>query len=250
MYDIEGLMEAADSKTVADYIGMETFYRSGRYFIYCPGHMNRLGKPDRNIGSCILTPKGYHCYACGQNVGLISMVMEFTGCGYKQALETIGDSCGGASMFRDFDTNSKTKKFPLSPEDLAIIGLQPYGTRNLRTAVALADEGTTTDKSFVDKANGEFLVYEKVENISLEMLFQSDEKAFKELIHSKATEAVSRYETAITNFCSRTSPQIMKAYDILSDDDGNLDSADLVKLKNVFQKRLWRAKEIEEENRS
>lgn len=226
MYDVELLLDEADSLSVANYLGMDIVKRGSRYFIPCPGHEQRLGKPDRKTSNCVLTPKGYHCFACQERVGLINMVMEYTGCEYREALTIIGDACGGAELF---ETNGKQiKKPPLSHNDLAIIGLKAYAGKNIFGTVNI---------------NGDKNVTEKKEGLSLEMLFVQDEKSYNKLIYRKAKEAVAKYEEALKNFCFRDAPKANVIFDLLNE-DGYLPPDCFSLLQKTFQARLWRAQEI------
>ena len=58
------LLEEADAREVAEYIGMDVQKRGANYFVLCPGHSNRLGKEDSTIGNCVLYKNGYKCFAC------------------------------------------------------------------------------------------------------------------------------------------------------------------------------------------
>ena len=60
--DIKRLMDEADARTVAEFLGMQ-IVKKGKYdFIQCPGHEKRLGKPDSHIGNAVLLKNGYKCF--------------------------------------------------------------------------------------------------------------------------------------------------------------------------------------------
>ena len=78
--DIKRLMDEADARTVAEFLGMQ-IVKKGKYdFIQCPGHEKRLGKPDSHIGNAVLLKNGYKCFACNTFIPTAEMVMEYTGC--------------------------------------------------------------------------------------------------------------------------------------------------------------------------
>ena len=246
MYDVEALLDEADSLSVANYLGMEVVKKGSNYCIPCPGHEERLGKPDRKIGNCILTPKGYHCFACCERVGLINMVMEYTGCQYKEALTIIGDACGGAELF--VKNGQIRKKQPLSQNDLTLIGLKPYCGKTIYETINSCKYITEVPKNmqYTETEKGELLVTGRKEGFSLEMLFELDEKSYNSLILRKSQEAIAKYEAAIKNFGFRDAPGANTVYELLNE-DGCLQGDCFTILQKTLQTRLWRAQEIYEE---
>ena len=79
---------------LVEFLGIDHEIKGSYTYIKCPGHLKRVGKVDNNFGNCILTEKGYHCFACkgGTTVGLIDMVQELQDCEhlistYKQSVQ-------------------------------------------------------------------------------------------------------------------------------------------------------------------
>lgn len=247
MFDRETLLNEASGLTVAEYLGMEVVKKGSKYYIPCPGHFKRLGKEDYNIGNAVLTDKGYHCYACHKNVNVIDMTMEYTGCTCYEAMKMVADACGGISLFTSDGIKEKdTTKLPLSTSDLELIGLSP-------TSRGLSIVNMTDDEEDEDLEEGVIVrtvnknlhyVYQHNEN-SLLNLFKTDPKTYNNLIKTKAKEAMKKYENAIKDYCSRDSKKADFVFSILND-EGYLDNQTLLNLKNAFQKKYWRAKEIYE----
>lgn len=98
-YDRDEIVRDADSLQVAHALGMETRF-SGQYVqIKCPGHLKRLGRPDRNFGSAWLTKHGYYCAACGKGGNVIDMVMEHSDLPFRDAIKFIAECNGGLDQY-------------------------------------------------------------------------------------------------------------------------------------------------------
>ena len=67
---------------VAKGLGMEMQWKGSRIFIRCPGHEKRLGHEDVRMTNCILSERGYYCFACGVFVPTMKMAEEV--CGSKE----------------------------------------------------------------------------------------------------------------------------------------------------------------------
>ena len=242
MIERDYLLSEADGFTVAEYLGMEILKRGSRHYILCPGHEKRLGKQDMRMGNAVLTNKGYHCYACNKSVNVIDMTMEYTGCSYPEALNMIADACGGRSIFEiDGNNQPKAKRLPLSPIDLELIGLSSSGKStpiiNVSTTMVENDEDT-----FVRQSDDKYFVYQR-NNVSLTTLYQTDLAAYNHLIAEKAKIAMETYKTAIEKYCSRDAEKAEFIYNLFNE-NGYLAGDVFYKLKNSFQKKYWRAKEI------
>lgn len=136
-YDVEQIMNNANSYDVAIAIGMEVIPRCGKNYIHCPGHMDRLGKMDNTPNNAILTEKGYYCFACGCSVNLIQMVEEYyknylgQTLNFSEILGIIADTCGGREMYSlsqkkyNISKKEKIENFILSKDELQLIGIKP-----------------------------------------------------------------------------------------------------------------------------
>lgn len=222
-YDEERILEDANAVSVAEYLGMEIRRSASRYQIYCPGHLNRLGKEDKKMGSCFLTPKGYHCYACDKTVSLPNMVMEVEGCDYKEALGIIADSLGG----RDHYVLSGKKEFVeetekiLPEEDLKIIGLRSvisidtacgfYETKEeieeINNRNRESDDEELRRKIYSIKPEPFTEGYTAIlhETYSLKTFFQEYPEEYYDLIRNKSKEAMEKYKNMLDSLDNKES---------------------------------------------
>jgi hypothetical protein len=247
-FDREALIENANAYDVAQAIGMNVVKRGTKYFIPCPGHETRLGKPDRKTTNAVLTPKGYRCYACDVNVGLIDMVMEFLGCDAKTAMENIAQTCGGAALYQTGVSHEDIKKAGISRSDIELIGLAGNcsGASSKRLLNASDSEPIFEEGTFHCKTDDGYYMYEKIEGWNLNRLYRENEWKFNNLIAYKARESMFRYQKAMKVFCDRDAEKAKVVYDIF-EEDGCLESSVFIGLKNAFQQKYWRCKEIYEE---
>ena len=242
--DRELLLEEADARTVAEYLGMEVVRKGAHDFICCPGHEKRLGRPDTNISNCILTDKGYRCFACNKSVNIIDMTMEFTGCSYPEALNMIADACGGSALYKTDGKISKdiTPKIMLSAYDLSILGLKPEKTEYpILNASDVPFEAEEDDEA-CKMVNGEYLLCKR-QHHSLNQMYKDNRLGYNYLVLSKANEAMKKYERALADFCSKDAAKADLIFELFNQ-DGYLDPSIMFELKNIFQKRYTRAKEI------
>lgn len=77
-----------DSEMVAENLGMEIKRKGKRKSILCPSH------DDRNFGSCILTERGYRCFACGMNGDIFQMVQAYLNCDFLEAVKKVAEIAG------------------------------------------------------------------------------------------------------------------------------------------------------------
>jgi hypothetical protein len=247
MIDKELLLEEADAITVAEYLGMEMQKKGSNIFICCPGHEKRLGKPDTRISNCVLLEKGYKCFACNKYVGIIDMVIEYTGCTYPEALNMVADACGGVALYDAEGKNMVVDRLPLSMSDLELLGLRP---KIQEYPILNASNCEFEIEDYLCRySDGEFLMYEKRFRPSLNKMYRDNRRGYNILIAAKAKEAIAKYEAAINSFCSKDSDKAGLIFDIFNV-DGYLDSQVMVDLKAIFQKRLWRLREIYDNTRA
>ena len=241
--DKNALLQDVNCIDVAQYIGIEVVKRGANYFILCPGHTQRLGKPDTSIGNCVIYPDGYVCYACdpNQKFDVFTMVMEHMGCSFGKALEIIAEMYGGAKAYQ-VSGKEKQEKLPLSAEDLKLIGLKASGKvlmpKNGSYQHFEPDEGT-----YIEKTNTEYLVVDVPSSYSLLNLKRDNEEAFNFLIANKAKEAGIKYQNALKNFGARTAPGASTIFDLFNE-DGGVDDSVFFGIQNALKKKIWRCKEI------
>ena len=242
--DKESLLAEANAIEVAKYIGMRVEKRGANYFTLCPGHEKRIGKPDLNIGNCVLYENGYRCLACDPDKthDVFDMVQEFTGCSFPEALQTVAEIYGGESLFAS--NTQATEKLTLSSEDLKLIGLKSSGKKvspcNGSYKHFEPEEGT-----FIEKVGDEYLSMSTPSTDSLLALKKSDEKEFRRLIAKHAEAAGKKYCKAIKDFGSRSAPKATIVFDLF-EEGGGVDDSVFYGIVNALKKKAWRCKEIYE----
>ena len=261
-YDEERILEDADALSVFEYLGLEIRRSGSRHQIYCPGHEKRLGKPDSKMGSCVITPKGYHCYACDVQVGLINAVMEILDCDYKEALCQIADSLGGRELY---ETSGKKETSEieriLREDDLKLIGLSSTVSFDIpvnlfsskeeindynkkiadsddeikRPTLSPKTDGNSTDDTYLG-------VYHQ--NVSLKSIYQESPTDYYYMVKTKSKEAMDKYKSYLDGFEDSTSKEYTKLSVLLKTLGSEIDESKLFEFKDVFRKWYTRAKEI------
>ncbi|NLS45834.1 MAG: hypothetical protein GX969_08885 [Firmicutes bacterium] len=246
-YNLDSLREEADALSVAEYIGMDIFSNGSRHYIYCPGHEERLGKPDRKADNCVLTKRGYRCFACGVWKDVFEMVMEFMGCGLHEAFGIVGDACGGRHYFIEKgDKNSKEPEvLPIKRCDLELIGLN---SRRKRVNSIIGSGFKERQDCINVKALGEtdqfddyYLYYTREDADTLYSLYKEDPQLFKQLILTKATYAAIEYKNMMDLVCKGKSP-LSAIVDIAMGRE--VDNEFLYQLRNVYKEKYNRCREI------
>lgn len=251
IYDRERIIDDADSYSVARHIGMNIVTKGKYNFILCPGHNNNLGKSDQKFGSCVLTPKGYKCFACEKTVGLIDMTMEYTGCSYPDALATIGDANGGRENYIiSKGTCEKPETLPLSNDDLALIGLATKSEEKSTCNIVLVSDvkptlrkGQTLEKVLWFNDDNEPCVYYQVQeyqpNQSLLSLYRENREFYNSLVLNKAKDAMEHYFRLSLSFNDH-----FEITPLIEDDNDCTIIAIHSSLKNDYDNKYNRAREI------
>ena len=247
-YDSERIIEDADVVNVAEYLDME-MSRSGSVIrIKCPGHFKRLGKEDNNFGSCMLTEKGYHCFACQVSVGLIDMVEEVKGCSYVEALGIIADANGGRENYivsGEYKMPIERTVKVLSDEDLKLIGLKS----NICFDEYLFPDG---DKEYIKNCHynisfdlndldAPYYIASKNKSVSIKSLKIKNERLYNTIIKNAAKAAMQKYQDAITNFAKDgKNVNLFKPF-------GEINEEIIYDFKLKFSQMYQRSKEIYDE---
>lgn len=264
-YDEERILEDADAVSVAEYLGLEIRRAGSRHQIYCPGHLERLGKPDTRMGSCYLTAKGYHCYACDKTVNLPNMVMEVENCSYKEALGIIADSLGGRDLYtisgkREFEENEKI----LSESDLNLIGLtstisfdivqnccsskEEVLEQNAKNQESEDDEIRRMSLSPKADPNLEpgIPLYLAVhhQTVSLKSFFQETPEDYYYMVRNKAKETMEKYKSWITALETDGDEKFEALKAVLGYINVECDDSTIFDFKQIFTDFYARAKEI------
>lgn len=237
MIDVNVLMDKVDAITVAQNIGMD-IKRKGRYnFILCPGHTKVLGYPDTNASNCVLTEKGYHCFGCNVTKNLFTMVMEFCGVDFVQALNIVAEIAG---VDASKGTTIYVQKLPLSSEQLKVIGLK---SEDNYIFVNKFKTDETEDLRSRLLFNDEILLTSNVKCWSLLELYSSKRNLFNRYIVRKAKDAIKEYDRLIDMYCHRDGDGIMEVYALLNE-NGEIPQEVLSGLKNALLKRKSEAQNI------
>lgn len=245
MLDIQKLVTSIDAVTVAEGIGMD-IKRKGNYnFILCPGHAKELGYSDTNASNCVLTAKGYHCFGCNLTKNMFVMVQEYLGVDFPHALRIVADLAGGMDAFSSENTDKYIPIFPLTTNELNIIGIKSSSSYVFVNKARDMEHGDLT--SAYQLVNDEILVSSRnTSSWSLEELFQKKNRLFNRYILKKADDAVKRYDYLIEQYCSRDGDGIKTVYDLFNE-DGTISAETFIGLKNALLKRKKEAEKIRDE---
>lgn len=242
--DKDALAAEANCIEVARYIGIDVQQRGANYFMLCPGHEARLGKPDTKIGNCVVYPDGYVCFACNPNkkFDVFQMVQEYLNCNFVEALKTVASLYGGEDAYK---TNQKVEKLTLSTEDLKLIGLKPS------VKVSCPINGSKQhfeppEGTFIEKKFDEYLLEVAPSSASLLTLKKENEGAFNFLIKERARLSAIKYKKALENCGTRNSPNANLVFDLFNE-NGGVDDAVFYGIQNALKKKILRCKEIYEE---
>jgi hypothetical protein len=236
------LRAEANCIEVAKYIGIEVVTRGINNFMLCPGHTNRLGRPDTALGNCVVYEDGYVCFACNPNKkhDVFTMVMEHTNCSFAEALNIVAEIYGGADIYKT--TYVKEEKLALSTDDLKMLGIKPniklFSPINGSYRHFEPEEG-----SYIEKTNNEYLVSETPSSYSLIAFKRDNETAFNHLIMEKAKCAYMKYTKALSDYSTRTSPKAGVVFDLFNE-DGAVDDSVFFGIQNALKKKIFRCEEI------
>lgn len=241
MYDLDLLLEHADSEAVAEAIGLRTERRGKNIYCACPSHKRVLGREDTNVSNCVLTPHGYCCFACGAKGTVYQMVMDYCNVSFKEAVSRVAKITGGDFRARD---GVAVKKQPLSPEDLALIGMtttaNPEGDAG-REIIGVSDCRPENEVFF--RRGDEYVLYASVKRVTLNQLFEDDEKMYYDLITKNAELALNKYKELYDAFNDRGSETFKNIFEIISE-NGKLDAQLVSEIKNSLLLNIKRVEKI------
>lgn len=121
-YDLDELRDSLDAIETAGYLGIEIMRRGRNSYIRCPEHFQRLGKEDRSIGNCVLSGKGYYCFACGAHGDAIKLVQLTENLNFRDAVLAAAKASG--IDISGYAVGESKEKFPLTAHELNLIGLK------------------------------------------------------------------------------------------------------------------------------
>jgi len=249
LYDVEAILETADPLDVARYIGMPIqegkYYKTkkGRtkktYYILCPGHKKRLGREDKHFGSAVLTERGYKCHACGSHVGVINMVMEYMECSFYNALGIIADSLGGRDKYllnNDSAASYNSRRFPLTGEDLKLIGLYPYRSNTVDNLVCAGISQYMADYDAIKEKNSDnydslYLYYVPQKMSTMHSLYEEEREVFNWIIQNKVVELLQKLVDVEILLLDRNSPYFNLFTNLVKGKDGFWEDSELFFLR-------------------
>lgn len=242
MYNLDFLIESADPVEVAEAIGIETKRLGKNVYCTCPSHQRMLGREDNTVGNCIITPHGYHCFACGASGDVIQMVEDFCGLSFYEAVKTIAKITG--VNFSQIRCKTDYKELPFSAEDLELIGLaalsNPKGDAG-KTILGASDYRPLSGAFF--RRGDEYITYASVKKISLHQVFFEDEKLYYKLISENARIALKKYEDLYSSFQNRGSETFSRLFELLSK-SGSIDVKMMAEIKNILLLNMKRVRKI------
>lgn len=243
MIDVEKLVEASDSLDVAESIGLPIKRAGKNIYCECPSHRKILGREDSNISNCVLTPHGYHCFACGASGNVIQMVMDYCNVTFPQALERVSKITGG-NFYVSKGVEDTVKKQPFSAEDLELIGMTSVANPEGDAGREILGVSRFRPKSNVFFRRGdEYVIYSSVKRITLNQLFAENKKLYFELIEENAKIALDKYKNLYNCFNNRGSELFQSVFEILSV-EGEMDGSLVAEIKNAFLLNIKRVEKI------
>lgn len=119
-YDTNGINRMLNLDDVIANLNLEVLWKGSNRFIRCPEHKNRTGFEDGKIGNCIISEKGYHCFACGAHGRLIDLIRHINHCTEEDIMKAYQLDPELFIKCNDFNY------FPITLDELKIIGLTRY----------------------------------------------------------------------------------------------------------------------------
>lgn len=196
-------------KTVmaAQSLGVQVQHRGGTkvYQMCCPGHLQRLGKVDKNPNSCKIMPNGgYHCFACGVSKTTRQMIQEIRNCSAREAYEYMAGLIGTTYNKQNLRDDPSFPPAWLSYDEADVIGLH--------TPVHVISE----------------------DDVSLINLYKKDKQAYYELIIEQAKAMLEKYKEC-KNYSAPNAPKAYALCEMLGD---KFDVTVYGKLDTIINERI------------
>lgn len=192
-YDKDKILDEVTGFMVADMTGVEQRRKGKNTWIYCPGHIEVLGKIDSTMSNCILTEHGYYCFSCAKGANVITMTMQIIGCSYVEALKMLSDYIGGAEI----DTKESQRSFcPLTKEDLILLKLEPSKQKTFYCPISSTSNPSKTGNrirekkivSFEDVEDVVYFVQQKPITYGISSLYRDDKAMYQQILRNKFIE--------------------------------------------------------------
>ena len=188
-WNLEELLMEADAFDVADAIGITKKHSGNSVFIPCVFGIHK----ETHINHMQLFRDGCKCYSCGESCNTYGMVKAYyqnivgVSLNHDEICTIIADTCGGTERFiiKKDKNKEKTKSFPLSKEELEIIGLN-VKTPRARQIISYSEDKDEKHRETVD-CNG-YAQTSLLPAINIYSFFKDDETIFWMLVEGKISE--------------------------------------------------------------
>lgn len=175
-YDIGAIKDRLEAEEICDKIGLR---RKGKQ-CQCPDPTH----DDRNFGNCLIKPYGCYCFACKKKFDKFDMVQASLNLSFYEALETMASWCG---IEGDSNVPPAKKKFPLTEEEIELLGLLPDAkTVSGICGITPWEPNKKSEKRVRDPHGDVYCLSNKT--FSLKQLFWEDEEMFRQIVLGKAKE--------------------------------------------------------------
>ncbi len=197
-WNLPELCQQADAFQVAEMIGMRIRKAGSTIFVE-----NVEGRTETALTHCQLFHTGMRDYSIAQSYTTYNMVKEYYAnilgkpLSHDEICTILADTCGGADAFRELKEERKNgvkaPKFPMKPEDFALIGLAPKN-RWHREVVSWQ---SWKDEEHTEKHEDGFAKTKALPVPSIYTLFREDPEAFWYLVSSKTRNKLESTELSI-----------------------------------------------------
>lgn len=235
MYNLENIKEDLSCIEAAEALGIKIKKRGKENSILCPVHN------DRHFGSCFVSDKRWNCYACGAGGDVFSLIEAVTGCSKKESFEEAAKLTGRADSYKkdsneDIILRKKKDEFPLTSEELSLIGLEKsYTVKNVKNISFNENESTSLKKidlEYDDENHVSYYLYGTKEKQTIYDLFDEDKESVKYIIALKTMELQVKIEALLSCNFSQFLP--LKPEDVYAIQ--NIYKMDLIKCDTILKK--------------
>lgn len=198
--EIKQMISASDFLSVLSYYGIKIVKNS----ILCPVHN------DTHYGSCVISKNGKkaNCYACGETIDSIKIVMIKEGLEFQDAVEFLWCNILGRTL-PSYEKNSK--KFVFSYKDLQYIGLLNAGGKSVMMYLNVAEKKALLPSGYVHDyhscdINGMYAVGIQMFAPSIYKLYEENPEAALFIIKGKTREKINYYNDLQKELRNKNTP--------------------------------------------
>lgn len=188
MYNLKQIKEDLTCIDAAESLGVKIQKKGNSYLILCPSHN------DKHFGSCFCYEKKWKCFACGAGGDVFSLIHEVTGYTNSELFKEAAKLTGNPDKYlegeeKQIEYDRKRSDFPLTDEELSLLGLKKSFIVNDVKNIGFADEETHLKSMGHEEINGmDYSLYGDFKSFSLIDIYDEDKEFVKELFKSKALE--------------------------------------------------------------